>query len=290
MLRKAPFKSSYLFLVFTFCLFLVTQCFRDSHSSHLLVGEENVAVFDSCRDNTFSWGGRFLTVGKVLASSNKGNSIYELQTYGSVVHDMVLKSLTDPSYQNVKFYMDEEIQIAIDMPAFYTRTEPLRIYKLPQRDGQQIFAGLLVKQRVNGPTLGNLAFGISGSPPFQLGDLKEAVRALIQFRSNLAQELKRLSDQNIFIWDLHGYNIMYDRFEKKWLIVDANRDEGFDVFLDQISKASAGHIDLEVYQHFLKRWQSEQHDLKFFKDYIDIYLGKEMNRLQILSGIIIPKH
>lgn len=206
--------------------------------------------------------------------------VYSLMPETSVSKNHVIKVQSRYNASQAYAAAQEEVLISRELPGLFVDTTYQGLYKLNPKGLKAQYNSLLLKQKVNGTTLYRLSRNIFFSYDF----LREAYEKLVDFRFKLKQTLLVKLESEIFFWDLHSANIMYDIQKKEWLIVDANITKGIEnlkMELSQYKKSKANFTHpifkiadlLTVYD----RTQKEA----FIEEYLRIYLDSDMNLLRM---------
>lgn len=183
----------------------------------------------TCNDTSFFWNGAHYKIGRVIGSGLYG-TVFDLLKDGTDPGDYVLKILTESDAEAVYRHALDEVKLYESLPASFIPTYYRSVFRLRNARKNSRYGAFLIKPKITGYTL----FGILGAPYF-LRSFPEAYKNFLSFKRTLSNELISLAKKDVFVWDLHANNIMYDILRRNWKVVDAERVVTFSEFQREIS-------------------------------------------------------
>ncbi len=172
----------------------------------------------SCPDLDFFWEGAHYQMGKQIGSGLYG-MVFDLLHDGEIPGQYVLKILTSPEAEDAYRGALDEVKLYKSLPRSFVPTHYKSVYELPSAKKRYKYGALLIKEKVIGYTLFNFL-----EKPHLLKDFPPAYETLLKFKKTLIDELAELARKDIYVWDLHANNIMYDIIRREWKVVDAERE------------------------------------------------------------------
>lgn len=227
----------------------------------------------SCSDFDLNWMGQEFELGAKIGAGVSG-TVYALRLVDQESDDYVVKVMGSLTKEKAFIEVTDEVRVFNDFAGFFAPTWYKGLYEFRGEGDFRGFYSLAIKKRVIGPTafevIHDSELGLSPSTLFS---------KFIEFKFNLIKHMVYMAKHHqVYIWDLHLQNIMYDKVSKTWLFVDANRIEGFDAFVFKLkairdnprnSKSREFYNDLIT----LLTKNREEQDAAFFDSYLDFYLG-----------------
>ncbi len=196
---------------------------------------------------------------------------FELLKEGKPDYDWVLKTVSSEYRPHVTQIISQERYMAEVLPKYFTPIQYTKVIR-----SQNKFVGMLLKKRVNGSTLSDVANGRVKDLERDYATISEAFRV---FRSGFIEEISQLAEEEIYIGDFHAANIMYDHLEKRWYMIDGlfySYWRGFMSAIDHsnIPANQATHLP-DVWNHISKFPNGPPKDEpargQFFQKYAYIY-------------------
>lgn len=207
---------------------LIASCRPIETNAKLRSSQSESSV--SCPIQSFSTGGNRWVLGRMLGHGASGRVHVIVNSEGIESDDMVAKVIHDNSEAALWEQMNEEVFLAKTYPGFYIETKVAATRHIVNNAGQEAFIGILLKKRIHGETLMDLMTSPNSSYLDTNDKIVNAFLSLERFKTNLAALMEKQSylEQNIFLGDLHGANIMYDG--TSWYIVDGMKIDSRQAF------------------------------------------------------------
>lgn len=183
----------------------------------------------TCSDVNFFWQGAHYQLGKQIGAGLYG-IVFDLLHDGVDPGEYVLKILTSPDAEDAYRGALDEVKLYESLPKSFIPTHYKNVYELTEANIQNRYGAFLIKQKVTGYTIYNFI-----DEPSLLKFFPEAYEKLLLFENTLIDELTELAKKDVYVWDLHANNIMYDIIRKEWKVVDAEREVTLAAFKRSIS-------------------------------------------------------
>jgi hypothetical protein len=195
----------------------------------------------------------------------------------------VAKAVISGDKQRVVNVISGENILAKLLPEVATATRVHGVFQRINEGQRSVFVGILLKKRVNGGMLYDIAKGQS-----QALMVRQAYNSLEIFRSNLIYKLEDLARSGRYISDFHADNIMYDLSEQRWYLVDANLHNSWIDFYNQIYNYNTprnSHTAIPAIWNLIRDFKNGPPPdglvrTMFFARYADIYLGEYLKALE----------
>ena len=237
----------------------------------------------SCNDFDLDWMGQHFELGPKIGAGVSG-TVYALRLADQESDDYVVKVMGSLTKEKAFIEVTDEVRVFNEFAGFFAPTWYKGLYEFRGDDQFTGFFSLAFKKKVIGPTafevIHDSEIGLSPSTLFS---------KFIEFKFNLIKHMVYMAKHHqVYIWDLHLHNLMYDKVLKKWLFVDANRIEGFDAFVTKLKAIKdnprnfKSHKFYEEFITFLTKNRDEQ-DAAFFDSYLNFYLGRFEEDLRIAA-------
>jgi len=239
-------------------------------------------------------GGATLVPGQKLGQGVDG-SVYALvdKKTHQISEQWVAKSVINGDKQRVVNVVNGEDTLAKMLPEFFTPTRVHGFFRYTDEKIQLRYVGIMLKKRVNGGMLYDIANHQS-----QPWIVQQAFKSLKIFRFKLIAKLADLARSGRYVTDFHADNIMYDLDEGKWYMVDANLHNSWMDFYSQIShqnKPHNSHTAIPAIWNLIQPFKNgppsdELERTMFFSKYVDIYLGPYLKALGQKAQASMPAH
>lgn len=267
-----PFFYSMLLAILCACLPQNTA--PGGASRYLQAGEIPEAVLmKNCQDFDLGWMGHEYQIGAKIGSGISG-VVFALNVADNLPSEYVVKVMSKKTKVATFNEALGEVRIFNEFAGFFAPAWYKGLYEY-RGNGDPFFYGLAIKKRVIGYTAEQVIFDQ------ELGLAKEVLyKKFIEFKSDLIKHMSYMAEQNeVYIWDLHLRNIMYDTVSEKWIFVDANRTFGLNNLISIITyvkNTTNQPQSRQIYSKMRELLLSKigvPKDEEFFASYLDFYLG-----------------
>lgn len=193
----------------------------------------------NCKNANFVWDGNHLSIGKVIGQGVEG-VVFDLMHHNGQYSGKVLKMILDEDPQYLYREAMHEVSLSKELPNTFVPTDYKSIYGLSERADKKHYGAFLIKEKV---------IGYNGydflNARMDLATVERAYKSFRLFRDELRKEMVALAKKDVYIWDMHVKNLMYDVFEDQWRLVDANREITANMFEQKLAtylkKADPSH-------------------------------------------------
>lgn len=227
----------------------------------------------SCDDINIDWLGKNYRLSEKIGSGASG-SVYTLRELNarSDSKEYVVKIISKADESRVYREAIEEVFIFNEFAGFFTPSWYKGFYKINAPNLTFHYHSFVLKKRVNGLTAHSIVIGDNAGV-----SSKELYDRFIDFKTKLIKHMTFMAEnKNVYLWDLHLGNLMYDTEINRWLLVDANRSVGFDQLIGELYRIIASNRRSRFAQFYAQITQllarnKFSQDENFFEQYLNFY-------------------
>lgn len=252
-------------------LILIFGCSASEFQSTNLADVFEIREY-GCNAKNIEWQSRIFKLRTRLGSGIDG-SVYEITEKGKTREDLVIKVINSKDPKEAYLKGMREVEFSQKFSDHSVKTSMIAVYHTAISETEDIYGAFLLKSKVHGPTLDGLLNFLNKHP------MKAQVvfDSFLEFRANLKRSMLNEMINDVYIWDFHGSNIMYDFYKNKWSIVDANLETNLDDFKNHI--LALAPIDIHrthpvsaIYDLLWRSSVVKSDPEKFVDKMLDIYL------------------
>lgn len=232
-----------------------------------------------CFPKEISYKGSVFSYGELIGSGAFGKVYHLESSEGKISDRFVAKVVFHSDHKGVKAIVDDELRLDELLPDFYTKTEHIETIRFENQFRSKVYAGILLKKKVNGLTLNEMMDQSQNQILSTPTKIKKAYMELEKFKKNLGEVLFELALQGMYVYDLHPKNIMYDG--KRWYVVDAISSKDLQDMVFYFDRPL--YADNNKYENLKKlEFQAQQWSSRLFTEFVNIQLGRAGERLKKL--------
>lgn len=270
------FMLKIIYLYFLISVLCLAGCqVQGLDQSHRLANGPEIQNLD-CFSGWFHFDGGQWQLKELIGEGYFGKVYSLADENGDMVEDMVAKVFYKIDNDPIVKQLSEESLLSQAFPDHYVPTVIAQNFSFKNQFGAVVYAGILVKEKVDGVTLQQL-IGQSGSKYLSSKNaIRRAYESLASFKETLAKRMIKNASKQIFMGDLHANNIMYDG--QHWYIVDG-------AAFDSKYELSA-HLDHPAYDgremfNLIQILESSKKplELELFDALIEVQLGEPLKEL-----------
>lgn len=259
--------TKYYYLIFAL-LFIQGACSKEHLNSAKLTNTNEIFERLDCDDAPIKWNDQSYKIGELLGRGVTGK-VFALVSEKGPSDSIVAKIIQAFDPVTAKSAAFEELQLSGELDNFFVSTSLAGLYRSTTSRKKELFSASLIKDRVHGMTLHNFV----GSDLFK-SNPKKYLQSFLVFKARFSKSLELLAqEKNIYVWDIHASNIMYDIRKNTWILVDANREQGIEQLESKLRHLFKSNLQSRSLFKLLQLFQNRElrHDQHFFQKVIDIY-------------------